>query len=363
MVDARPNVLKVVAWIAALWLLLGAAAPLHGAGEDARKAPAWSSHVHKSLTVLVVGESARAQSFGILGYARDTTPQLKIQDGLIAFSDVQACGTQTAIALPCMFSSQGRDTFSPGDHEGLLDVLRHAGMQVVWWDNQGGCAAACDAATMRDLSHLQDPGLCADGQCSDEILLDGLQGFIDRLHQDTVLVLHQRGSNGPDYYRRYPKAYEHFTPACQDAALNRCTPASVVNAYDNTLVYTDHVLSALIDVLRKNQDRVDTAMVYLSDHGESLGEYNQYLHGSPWLLAPDQQKRVPLLAWFSEGYKRAFSVDTHCLQQERNRPLSQDYLFHSMIGLLQVDTQVYERRLDLFAECRGSALQGAWVDE
>ncbi|EIK98230.1 transmembrane sulfatase [Pseudomonas sp. M47T1] len=368
MVDARQVYSKAARTLGFVALLLAACLPPFAAatqsppaGADAHKGAAWSSHSRTSLTVLVVGESARAQSLGILGYERDTTPQLKKQDGLIAFSDVLSCGTQTAVSLPCMFSSKARKDFADGPQQGLLDMIHRAGVQVLWWDNQAGCAGACDAATVRDLSHLSEPNLCAAGQCQDEILLQGLQPFIDHLRQDTVLVLHLRGSAGPDYYRRYPKAYEHFTPVCHNQALDQCSHVSLVNAYDNSLVYTDHVLSTLIDLLRANQAQVDTAMLYMSDHGESLGEYNQFLHGAPWPLAPDQQKHVPLLAWFSEGYKRTFSVDTHCLQQERNRPLSQDYLFHSMLGLLQLDTGAYDPQLDLFAGCRAPAMEGAWV--
>jgi lipid A ethanolaminephosphotransferase len=325
-------------------------------GLDAKKSSSWKAHPHKSLTVLVVGESARAENFGVLGYARDTTPELKQQAGLIAFTDVHSCGTETAVSVPCMFSDMSRQDYVASkarNQEGLLDVLKHAGLNVVWRDNQSGCKGTCDRVTVQDVSNLKDPALCANSECRDEILLQGLQGFIDNLQQDTVLVLHQMGSHGPEYFKRYPKEYEHFTPVCQSNALNNCSRDSIVNAYDNTLVYTDHVLSTLIDTLRKNQDKVDTAMLYLSDHGESLGEYNLYLHGTPYMMAPDQQKHVAMLAWFSDSYKRSFAVDTQCLQQARNQPLSQDNLFHSMIGLLDVQTGVYNPGLDLFAGCRG----------
>jgi lipid A ethanolaminephosphotransferase len=115
--------------------------------------------------------------------------------------------------------------------------------------------------------------------------------------------------------------------------------------------------------LRNNQNTVDTAMLYLSDHGESLGEYNLFLHGTPYMLAPDQQKHVPMIAWFSDNYQQSFAVDTHCLQKERNAPLSQDNLFHSMLGLLQVHTSVYNPALDMFAGCRGIYTDGVLANE
>ncbi|WJM98645.1 phosphoethanolamine--lipid A transferase [Pseudomonas defluvii] len=327
----------------------------HKYGEDAHLASSWQQHPRKSLTVLVVGESARAEDFGLLGYERDTTPQLSHEAGLIAFNNVTSCGTETAVSVPCMFSGMTRKDYSASEaksREGLLDVLQRAGLAVRWRDNQSGCKGACDRVMFEDVSNLKDPALCADSECHDDILLKGLEASLDNLQQDTVLVLHQMGSHGPEYYKRYPKAYERFTPVCQSNALNTCSRESITNAYDNTLVYTDHVLASLIDILRSKSDKVDTAMIYLSDHGESLGEYNLFLHGTPYMLAPEQQKHVPMLAWFSEGYQHSFAVDTACLAKSSSQPLSQDNLFHSMLGLLQVQSGVYKPDLDLFAGCR-----------
>ncbi|MBV4464005.1 phosphoethanolamine--lipid A transferase [Pseudomonas sp. SWRI79] len=341
--------------------VVSARQPFVKLGEDAKKNPVWQTHGRKSLTVLVVGESARAENFGILGYDRDTTPQLDKETGLIAFTDVHSCGTETAVSVPCMFSNMGRKDYNASkakNEEGLLDVLKHAGLEVIWRDNQSGCKGTCDRVTVDDVSNLKDPALCANSECRDEILLQGLQHFIDTLDKDTVLVLHQMGSHGPEYFKRYPKEYEHFTPVCESNALNNCSRESIVNGYDNTLVYTDHVLSTLIDLLRSNQDKVDTAMLYLSDHGESLGEYNLFLHGTPYMLAPEQQKHVAMLAWFSDSYQKSFSVDTHCLQLSREKPLSQDNLFHSMLGLLEVNSKVYDPGLDMFAGCRGAVIDG-----
>ncbi|PKA71782.1 lipid A ethanolaminephosphotransferase [Pseudomonas baetica] len=341
--------------------VVSARQPFIKVGEDAQRNPSVNIQPRKSLTVLVVGESARAENFGILGYNRDTTPELDKEAGLIAFTDVHSCGTETAVSVPCMFSNMGRkdyDASKAKNEEGLLDVLKRAGIDVIWRDNQSGCKGTCDRVTLQDVSNLKDPTLCANSECRDEILLQGLQSFIDHLDKDTVLVLHQMGSHGPEYFKRYPKEYEHFTPVCESNALNNCSRESIVNGYDNTLVYTDHVLSSLIDVLRANQDKVDTAMLYLSDHGESLGEYNLFLHGTPYLLAPEQQKHVAMLAWFSDNYQKAYSVDTHCLQMSRDKPLSQDNLFHSMLGLLEVRSKVYQPGLDMFAGCRGAVIDG-----
>ncbi|WP_024695055.1 phosphoethanolamine--lipid A transferase [Pseudomonas syringae] len=342
--------------------IISAQRPFVKLGEDAKRSPDWATHTRKSLTVLVVGESARAENFGILGYGRNTTPNLNKESGLVAFTDVYSCGTETAVSVPCMFSNMGRKDYNATkarNQEGLLDVLKRAGIDVIWRDNQAGCKGTCDRVAFQDVSNLKDPSLCNNHECRDEILLQGLEGFIDSLDKDTVLVLHQMGSHGPEYFKRYPKAFEMFTPVCESNALNNCSRDSIVNGYDNTLLYTDHVLSKLIDVLRAHQNKVDTAMIYLSDHGESLGEYNLFLHGTPYLLAPDQQKHVPMMIWLSDSYQHSFAVTPECLAKERNAPLSQDNLFHSMLGLLKVDTKVYNPSLDMFARCRSEVTASA----
>ncbi len=331
--------------------------PFMTIGEDAIRDTRQAQHLRKSLTVLVVGESARAENFGILGYNRDTTPQMSKEPGVIAFTDVYSCGTETAVSVPCMFSNMGRKNYDASvakTEEGLLDVLKHAGIDVVWRDNQSGCKGTCNRVTFQDVSNLKDPDLCANNECRDEILLEGLQNFIEHLDKDTVLVLHQMGSHGPEYFKRYPKAFEKFTPVCESNALDQCSRDSIVNGYDNTLLYTDHVLASLINILRSQQDKVDTAMIYLSDHGESLGEYNLFLHGTPYILAPDQQKHVPLMVWFSDNYQHSFDVDIACLQKNRSASLSQDNLFHSLLGILDVHTRVYDAKLDMFTGCRST---------
>ncbi|MDO8698278.1 MAG: phosphoethanolamine--lipid A transferase [Pseudomonas sp.] len=333
--------------------------PFQRIGEDAVRAIKVSTQRRKSLTVLVVGESARAENFSLLGYGRETNPQLKHEDDLISFSNVHSCGTETAVSVPCMFSNMGRDGYKAAiahNQEGLLDVLQRAGLQVTWRDNQAGCKGTCDRVTQQALSKSADPQLCNSEECHDEILLQGLQRYIDNLQQDSVLVLHQMGSHGPEYFKRYPKAFEHFTPVCASNALNECSREAITNAYDNTIFYTDHVLATLIDLLRNNEQQIDSGMLYIADHGESLGEYNLFLHGTPYVMAPEQQTHVAMLAWFSKGYQQSAGFDSQCLRGNREQALSHDNLFHSMLGLLQVQTSAYDANLDLFAACRQTAV-------
>ena len=117
------------------------------------------------------------------------------------------------------------------------------------------------------------------------------------------------------------------------------------------------MLSKLIDVLRqqtRDQD-IDTAMLYFSDHGESLGENNMYLHGAPYFMAPEEQTRVPMMAWLSEGFTDRFGIDRNCLLARRDQSFSHDNIFHSVLGMLDVNTAVLNPGLDIFHACRTHA--------
>lgn len=329
--------------------------PWQTIGEDAHRSSAWQQHHRPSLTVLVIGESARADHFGVLGYPRDTTPELAHEAGLLTFPQVTSCGTETAVSVPCMFSRMNRSDYKAAvaEHQdGLLDILQRSGLKVTWLDNQSGCKGACDRVEHQSLRDAKDSSFCADGECHDAILVDGLQRYLNDLQGDNVLVLHQMGSHGPDYFKRYPQAFQRFSPICASNALNDCSQQDIINAYDNTISYTDHVLASAIDILRTQSNRLDTGLIYLSDHGESLGEFNLYLHGTPYALAPPQQTHIPMLMWFSDGYRQEFGLDQDCLRDASGQAYSQDNLFHSMLGLLQVETREYQSSLDLFANCR-----------
>lgn len=306
------------------------------------------------VTVVVVGETARAANFSLNGYARETNPELAAR-GVINFEQASSCGTSTAVSVPCMFQNVGKDGYKDSmanSREGLLDVLQRAGINVLWRDNNSGCKGACEREPYEDVSHINVAALCDANECHDEVLLHGLQAYLDRLNHDAVIVLHMKGSHGPAYYKRYPAAFEKFTPVCKSNELDRCEQASIVNAYDNTLLYTDYVLGKTIDLLQHNNQRLDTAMLYISDHGESLGENGLYLHGLPYAMAPSEQTHVPMVLWVSSGMEQRQGISASCLEGKGKQPVSQDNLFHSVLGLMDVHTKAYHADLDLFRSCR-----------
>jgi lipid A ethanolaminephosphotransferase len=323
-------------------------------GTDARLGAGWKSRSRPTLFVLVVGETARAQNFSLNGYGRDTNPELS-RRGVVNFPHAQACGTSTEVSLPCMFSSFGRRNYDEEKiltHESVLHVLARAGFQVRWRDNQSGCKGVCDGLPAEQIDHANVPALCAEGQCLDEILLHGMEGVARDNHGNLFVVMHQLGSHGPAYYKRYPAVFRRFTPACEREDLHGCSHSEIVNAYDNSLLYTDFVLGEVIDFLDRAQATHDTAMLYVSDHGESLGEGGLYLHGMPHAIAPDVQTNVPFVMWLSPAFRRSFGISQECLRSRADEPVSHDNLFHSLLGVLDVETAAYDSGLDLFAPCR-----------
>lgn len=330
--------------------------PREPVGTDARVIRVAMAPQKPRVFVLVVGETVRAANFSLLGsYVRPTTPELAKLD-VIAFRNVTSCGTSTEVSVPCMFSQWGREDYDERrirNSEGLLNVLARAGYAVKWLDNQSGCKGVCQGSGIeyQKIEPESAPDLCVADECLDGILVRRLQLELASIETNTVIVLHMMGNHGPAYYRRYPPEFRRFTPDCATAELRACSREQVVNAYDNAILYADHVLAGLVNALAGART-LDTALLYVSDHGESLGENGLYLHGLPYSIAPDTQTHVPMIAWLSPSFAADHAVDTRCVRAKEGDELSHDNLFHSVLGLLDVQTRVYKPARDIFEGCR-----------
>jgi lipid A ethanolaminephosphotransferase len=324
-------------------------------GEDAVQATA-APGAKPRLLVLVVGETVRAANWGLNGYARQTTPELAAA-GVINFPQVRSCGTNTEVSVPCMFSSYGRHNYDEKairGHQSVLHVLEHAGVKTIWRDNQSGCKGVCDGLEVQRPGEVPGAKFCDGPRCYDEVLLNDLDRLLKDHPRDLVLVLHQLGNHGPAYSQRYPAAFRRYEPTCDQAELGKCSREQIVNSYDNAVLYTDHFLSQAIQRLRA-QTSHDAAMIYLSDHGESLGEKGIYLHGLPYSIAPREQTEVPMVMWMTPGFAATSGVDPACLEKRAQQPASHDNLFHSLLGLMSVTTSVYDKSLDVSGACRNRA--------
>ena len=301
-----------------------------------------SSAAKPKLMVFVVGETARADHFGLNGYTRNTTPLLSKQSNLYSFKDAVSCGTSTAYSVPCMFSYANREKYDIDTakyNENVLDTLSKQGVNVVWRDNNSSSKGVADRVTFEDFKTADTNPNC-DVECRDIGMLDGFDKLVKsgsspkETPKDTLILLHQMGNHGPAYYQRYPKEFETYKPVCMTNELSKCDTQSVINGYDNAILYTDYFLDNVIDTLKTYEQDYDVVMVYMSDHGESLGENNIYLHGLPYKFAPDTQKHVPAVIWSPNSN----NIDADSLSNMSSQPVSHDFITPTLLSFFGITT-------------------------
>tara|TARA_B100000767_G_scaffold40335_1_gene33989 strand:- start:9038 stop:10321 length:1284 start_codon:yes stop_codon:yes gene_type:complete len=307
-----------------------------------------NADIHPSTTVFVVGETARADKFSSNGYSRRTSPNIQ-NAGAISFSKVTSCGTATAVSVPCMFSRLSRENYDSriaDSQDNVLDIIHRAGVDVTWIDNNSSCKGVCKRVETIDFNPSRVPKLCDGDYCYDEVLIDLLRETLSRPSKEhRVIVLHMIGSHGPTYYRRYPEKFAKFVPDCPRSDIQNCEEAELTNTYDNTIAYTDYVLGQIIEQLSTIPN---SSMLYLSDHGESLGEKGLYLHGFPYNLAPVEQTHVPMVYWASKFSQPEYS---DCVRSLSSHPYSHDNLFDTLLGLTNVQSSTYQPTQDILRKC------------
>jgi lipid A ethanolaminephosphotransferase len=324
---------------------------------DVRVAPA--APRKPALVVLVMGETARADRFSFNGYERDTNRYTRALD-VVNFPRVVSCGTSTAESLPCIFSGLGHAQFSHAaamGRESIVGAMQRLGISTFWRDNSTGCKSVCDDQHFEQRAEWTQPDLCDTTGCFDEVLLEDFDALLSDRTRDHLVVLHQRGSHGPAYHTDVPRWAKEYFPECALPNLRNCDRAAINNSYDNTILYTDYFVSRVIDALENRSAEFDVAMLYVSDHGESLGENGLYLHGLPYSLAPREQTEVPMLFWASPGfYAERAAVDPQCLRGSAQNDTSHDAIFHTLLPIFGLSSPLYDERLDLLASCRGQKL-------
>lgn len=304
----------------------------------------------QSTVVLVVGETARSDKFSSNGYLRSTTPNIQ-NAGAISFKDVSSCGTATAVSVPCMFSRLPRSKYDARvaeSQDNALDIIHRAGVDVVWIDNNSSCKGVCKRITTIEFNPAKASPLCDGDYCYDEILVQQLRDTLSKpTLKNRLIILHMIGSHGPTYYRRYPSKFAQFLPDCPKSDIQNCSEKELINTYDNTIVYTDFVLGEIIKTL---SELPNSSMLYISDHGESLGEKGLYLHGFPYSIAPVEQTHIPLIYW---SKKLNNSKYRDCMSELAERPYSQDNLFDTLLGMSNIVSTSYEPKLDILSQCDG----------
>lgn len=312
----------------------------------------------RHVTVMVLGETARAQSFSLNGYDKPTN-QFTEKQGVVSFENMSSCGTATAVSVPCMFSRLDKANYNKRvatAQQNAVDIIHLAGADVLWIsNNNGSCKGVCTRVKSQQIDTSKSNPLCDGEYCYDEALLKPLSAKLSELtHENTLIVLHMIGSHGPTYFKRYPKDKRVFTPDCQRSDIQNCSEEQLVNTYDNTIAYTDLVLSKIINQLSQLADKenIETSLLYISDHGESLGESGVYLHGLPYAFAPQEQTHIPMIYW-TDPMQTDF--DLGCLNSLAKSPITHDNVFDTLLSIMSVKTKVYDIEKDPFIQCKSQS--------
>ncbi|WP_300492058.1 phosphoethanolamine--lipid A transferase EptA [Flavobacterium sp.] len=287
----------------------------------------------KSVVVLVIGESARSQNFSLYGYGKNTNPLLSQTPNVFHF-DATSCATYTTAGVKCILEHTNTDDL----YEILPNYLFRNHVDVVWRTSNWGEPPVHIKEYQKREQLAPD---CQGDPCNyDEMLLTGLKERIEASTSNKVfIVLHTSTSHGPTYSQKYPAQFEKFKPVCNSVELGNCSKEELINAYDNTIVYTDYILYKVIENLKQLKD-YNSTMLFVSDHGESLGEKNLYMHGLPLSLAPKEQYDIPFIVWVSDGSK----------QLKPNKTVSQNHVFHSVLHFLGIQSPVYDESLNIYKD-------------
>lgn len=287
----------------------------------------------KSVMVLVIGESARSQNFSLYGYAKNTNPHLATTPNVFHFN-ATSCATYTTAGIKCILEHTSSDEL----YEILPNYLYRNNVEVIWRTTNWGEPPLHIKNYLRKVDLRQ---YCSGQRCDyDEILLAGLREQILASRKNKILVvLHTSTSHGPTYSKKYPREFETFKPVCNSVEPGNCSKEELLNAYDNTIVYTDYILFKVIESLSQLKD-FNSAMIFVSDHGESLGEKNLYMHGMPLSLAPKEQYDIPFIVWVSDTSR----------QLKPNKDLSQNHIFHSVLKFLNIGSPVYNEEMNIFKD-------------
>lgn len=285
----------------------------------------------KAIFVLVIGESARSQNFSLYGYERNTNPLLSKTEDLHWFKS-ESCATYTTAGVKCILEHKNTSEL----YEILPNYLYRNDIEVIWRTTNWG-EPNVNIKNFIAKTELQKQ--CKGEDCDyDGALLYGLKEQILASNKNKILiVLHTSTSHGPTYFKKHPERFSTFTPECKDVELAKCTQQELINAYDNTIVYTDYILATLIGELKQLED-YQSSMFFVSDHGESLGEKNLYMHGLPKSMAPDEQFDIPFIVWTSK--------DSRTLKNKEI--VEQHHVFHSVLDFLSIDSPIYDENMSLF---------------
>ena len=283
----------------------------------------------REVCVLIIGESARSANFSIYGYNRPTTPLIE-GDGVVALT-AESAATYTTAGVKAIIDHKPTNTL----YEILPNYLYRNGVDVLWRTSNWG-EPPLHISRIEKVGDLKAQYPEAEGEY-DGILFEGLSEVIEASDKSKMLVvIHTSTSHGPTYFKKYPKEFERFTPVCTTVEMSEANTEELINAYDNTILYTDYLIHSGIEQLRRLEGWRST-LLFVSDHGESLGENNLYMHGMPKSMAPREQFEIPFIVWTSDGRTTTQSE------------VGQYHVFHTVLNALSIESEVYNPEYDIFS--------------
>ena len=283
----------------------------------------------KDVCVLIIGESARRQNFSLYGYERTTNPLLAGDS--VTIYNASAAATYTTATVKAIIDHKATDKL----YEILPNYLYRNGADVLWRSCNWG-QPPLHIARYADHRTLAERYPHADARY-DSLLLAGLKEEIAASGDKLLAVLHLSTSHGPTYSTKYPAEFEIFKPACNTVEVSTADKQELLNAYDNTILYTDHIIHSVIEILKETSDR-RCCMIFVSDHGESLGEGNLFMHGMPKSIAPKEQTEIPFIVWQNDERTTMKNIDN----------VEQYHIFHSVMNYLGMESPIYNEELNIF---------------
>ena len=300
----------------------------------------------KDVVVLVIGEAVRAENLAYYGYERDTNPFTSAK-GVQALPAGRSCSTHTRGSVACILTHEGSSANLWTAHEPLPSYLTRHGVETIFRKNNTGVPPLVvdHRESAREIADSCEAADCPNGKFDESLNWELAELLRNSESQRIFALIHQTGSHGPAYWTKYPLEFQHFTPVCETVQLVDCTREQLFNAYDNTLRYTDSLLADLIDQLESLED-ANAALIYVPDHGQSLGENGFFTHGSPKVIAPEEQRNIPFLVWMSDGFRASRKISDAGLAIDQGFP--HDFPFHSVMGAFGMRSEIYKPEFDIF---------------
>lgn len=294
------------------------------------------------VVVFVIGESLRNDHLQINGYERETTPYLMEEDNLVSLADIYGAECFTHTSVPQIMTRA--DSLNPQrayDEQSFVTIFKDAGFRTTWIANQESVATY--AYFMNECDTLiyvnGDKSVYTFDKWLDEDILPHLENELQDDNPTQLHILHSIGSHWW-YNSHYTDEFERYTPVIKSRVVSSNTQEEMINSYDNTILYTDYFIKETIDLIRDKK----SILIFLSDHGESLGEDGYYLHGAdrPELHYP------AAFVWYSDKYAQSFPDMIENLKDNSDKKYRSDYLFHSIIDAADITTEYIEPQLSIF---------------